>query len=183
LKIDFIRLLRGKFWGEVDSDQSGDCRRKFSMGSAGPFFVCDPCGIDLELFIVQGKKMIFLIKNRSSLFGLAAVAVLVSFLLSGYFGLTQARAEPFVWKQDGYWQGLEVRYQELQKGGCQDAMLALTSQLQEAHTVLQQISQMSLEPEDPLFLDLERQLFELGPVVGRSRYRGRQGSGRSFVHK
>lgn len=110
--------------------------------------------------------MITLLKVRRYLLGLGVAVVLVSFLSSWDFGVNLAGAEPFVWQQDVYWQGLEARYQELRKGGCQDAKPALTSQLQEANTVLQQIAQTNLAPDAPQFLDLEHHLFELGPVVG-----------------
>ena len=91
---------------------------------------------------------------------------LVVFVLSLGHGRAYAGKQPFVWNQDAYWSELETRYGELRTGGCQDAKLNFDRRLQAADTLLQRISHLRLAPDASEFADMERQLFELGPIVG-----------------
>jgi hypothetical protein len=91
---------------------------------------------------------------------------LVVFIVGLGPGLAYAGKQPFVWSQDAYWSELETRYGELRAGGCQDAGLNFVAHLHEADALLQRIAHLRLAPDAPEFAELERRLFELGPIVG-----------------
>ncbi|MDQ7786570.1 MAG: YiiX/YebB-like N1pC/P60 family cysteine hydrolase [Thermodesulfovibrionales bacterium] len=73
--------------------------------------------------------------------------------------------QPFVWNQDSYWQTLEAQYRQLQQSGCRDIENRIASELIEAASLLLQISRKNLGPDAPEFADLERRMFETGPLV------------------
>lgn len=92
---------------------------------------------------------------------------LLLLLVLGLYPRPAVSAEqPFSWKNDPYWQGLEIRYRELRQSGCQAAGSFFSTRFLELETLLRQIDSRPLSPDALEFLDLERRLFELGPVVG-----------------
>jgi|WetSurSiteA1Bulk_404760.scaffolds.fasta_scaffold00922_4 hypothetical protein len=82
-----------------------------------------------------------------------------------YSGSGSQSKQPFVWNQDLYWQALEAKYKQLQQSGCTDVQTQAASELIETGRLLLQISQKKLGPDAPEFSDLERRMFETGPLV------------------
>ena len=73
--------------------------------------------------------------------------------------------QPFVWNQDEYWQALEAKYRQIQQSGCTDIQNQIATELIKTAGLLLQISQKKLGPDAPEFADLERRMFEAGPLV------------------
>ena len=73
--------------------------------------------------------------------------------------------QPFVWNQDVYWQTLETKYKQLQQSGCRDIQNQIASEFIEAGNLLLKVAQKSLAPDAPEFAELERRMFETGPVI------------------
>ena len=73
--------------------------------------------------------------------------------------------QAFVWNQDFYWEALEAKYRQLQQSGCTDIQNQIASEFMEAASLLLKISQQKLGPDAPEFPDLEKKIFEAGPVV------------------
>jgi hypothetical protein len=73
--------------------------------------------------------------------------------------------QPFAWNQDVYWQALEAKYRQLHQSGCTDVQNQIGSELINATGLLLQISQKKFGPDAPEFADLERKMFESGPLV------------------
>ena len=73
--------------------------------------------------------------------------------------------QPFAWNQDSYWQALEGKYRQLQQSGCRDIEPRIAAELVEAGRALLKIAQKSIGPDAPEFADLERRMFEIGPLV------------------
>jgi hypothetical protein len=76
-----------------------------------------------------------------------------------------AKKQPFAWNQDLYWQALEAKYRQLQQSGCRDIQNQIASELIGAGNLLLKISQKSLDPDATELADLERRMFEAGPLV------------------
>jgi len=73
--------------------------------------------------------------------------------------------QPFAWNNDEYWLALEEAYRSLRRGGCATAEPALDSSFEEARNLLLRIEGMRLDPEAQELRDLERLIFEMGPVA------------------
>ncbi|MCJ7484147.1 MAG: hypothetical protein MUO31_14435, partial [Thermodesulfovibrionales bacterium] len=73
--------------------------------------------------------------------------------------------QPFVWNQDFYWQALEEKYRQIQQSGCTDIQNQIATELIKTASLLLQISQKKLGPDAPDFADLEKRMFEAGPLV------------------
>jgi hypothetical protein len=73
--------------------------------------------------------------------------------------------QPFVWNQDFYWEALEAKYRQLQQSGCTDIQNHIANELIKTAGLLLRISQKQLGPDAPEFADLERMVFEAGPLV------------------
>jgi len=76
-----------------------------------------------------------------------------------------AQKQPFEWNQDEYWNALEATYRTLKQGGCTKAVPALPMKFQRVKRILYEIDKTPAGPEDPVFRDLEKLVFEMGPVV------------------
>ena len=77
-----------------------------------------------------------------------------------------ARKQSFAWNQDDYWRGLETTYRSLKHGGCGTSVPALGPQFMAVQEALRSIAGARPAPADPVFRELERRVFEIGPVVG-----------------
>ena len=75
------------------------------------------------------------------------------------------KKQAFVWNQDAYWQALEAKYRQLHQSGCRDVQNQTASELIETGRLLLTIAQKKLGPDAPEFADLERRMFEAGPLV------------------
>ena len=73
--------------------------------------------------------------------------------------------QPFVWNQDFYWEALEAKYRQLQQSGCTDIQNQIATELIKTAGLLLQVSQKNLGPDAPDFADLEKRIFEAGPLV------------------
>jgi len=73
--------------------------------------------------------------------------------------------QPFVWNQDFYWEALEAKYRQLQQSGCTDIQHQIGTELIKTAALLLQISQKQLGPDAPEFANLEKRVFEAGPLV------------------
>jgi len=73
--------------------------------------------------------------------------------------------QPFVWNQDFYWEALEAKYRQLQQSGCTDIQNQIATELIKTAGLLLQVSQKNLAPYAPEFADLEKRVFEAGPLV------------------
>ena len=73
--------------------------------------------------------------------------------------------QPFVWNQDFYWDALEAKYRQLQQSGCTDIQNQIATELIKTAGLLLQVSQKNLGPDAPDFADLEKRIFEAGPLV------------------
>jgi Permuted papain-like amidase enzyme, YaeF/YiiX, C92 family len=73
--------------------------------------------------------------------------------------------QPFAWNQDAYWQALEAKYRQLQQSGCRATENRISAELVNAGRALLKIAQKSIGPDAPEFADLERRMFEIGPLV------------------
>jgi hypothetical protein len=80
-------------------------------------------------------------------------------------GATSPTKQPFVWNQDFYWEALEAKYRQLQQSGCTDIQNQVATELIKTASLLLQISQKQLGPDAPEFADLEKRVFEAGPLV------------------
>lgn len=77
-----------------------------------------------------------------------------------------AQEQAFAWNQDDSWKALEAAYRSLKEGGCGAAVLALDAQFEAVQEVLRGIADERPGPADPVFRELQRRTFEIGPVVG-----------------
>jgi hypothetical protein len=77
----------------------------------------------------------------------------------------RTQKQPFEWNQDEYWNALEATYRALKHGGCATAEAALTSQFQRLKRILHTIDEERPGPKDRIFSELEKMVFEMGPVV------------------
>jgi hypothetical protein len=107
------------------------------------------------------------------------IAVFVSFMAATYLLLLipdrapslpsadvgLAKKQPFAWNQDSYWQALEAKYRQLHQSGCRDVQNQTASELIETGRLLLTIAQKKLGPDAPELADLERRMFEAGPLV------------------
>lgn len=73
--------------------------------------------------------------------------------------------QPFVWNQDFYWEALEAKYRQLKQVGCTDIQHQVGTELIKTGALLLQIAQRQLPPDAPEFADLEKRVFEVGPLV------------------
>ena len=71
----------------------------------------------------------------------------------------------FVWNQDEYWIALENTFQMLKQGGCATALPALNIKTQHVKKILSRIGNSHLQPNDPVFRELEDLVFEMSPIV------------------
>ena len=78
---------------------------------------------------------------------------------------SSVQKQPFVWNQDAFWDALEAKYRQLRQSGCTDIQHQIGTELINTAALLLQISQKQLGPEAPEFADLEKRVFEAGPLV------------------
>lgn len=128
--------------------------------------LCGILGIQLRLLSKEQKTVpqrAWLSRSGGKLYWCLAL------LLSVMVGVSPTGAsegkQPFSWSQDAYWQGLEQRYRVLRSGECRQAAEEVAANLDAARGLLQQIAATQLEPDAGEFTELERRIFELGPVV------------------
>ena len=95
------------------------------------------------------------------------------FFLSGVLSLTAADvpekigagATPFVWNQNEVWRQLETRFRNVRSAGCPVAAGEIDQRLREGNRHVAIMRGPQLKPADPLFDDVEANLFGLGPLM------------------
>jgi len=98
--------------------------------------------------------------------GLLALAYLV--LLIPAPGVSVPRAagrQPFLWNQDSFWSELEKEFNQARTQGCQSLLSRIDTDLNSTQSLLEKCSAKPLHPRDPLFADMESQLFRLAPLL------------------
>jgi hypothetical protein len=73
--------------------------------------------------------------------------------------------QPFAWNQDDYWNALEERFQAARNLGCSTLAPTIDIELVRGHQLLAALASEALPSDTPIFDDLEKTFFELGPNV------------------
>lgn len=77
-----------------------------------------------------------------------------------------AAEKPFAWNQDERWETLESRFRAVRNQGCEGLSELIDQKLGRWKELTALISLQFLEPKDPVFLEVERTVFETGPMIG-----------------
>jgi hypothetical protein len=76
------------------------------------------------------------------------------------------RGTPFAWHQDERWQALEANFRRARTEGCAALTPEIAEALARGRRLLTEAGSQSPGPASPLFDEIERTNFELGPLVG-----------------
>jgi hypothetical protein len=76
-----------------------------------------------------------------------------------------AEQAPFAWNRGQFWEALEARFQELRGATCEAREPEAALRARRIATRLAEVARRPVGPEAPEWLDLERELFLLAPVV------------------
>lgn len=107
------------------------------------------------------KKMIFIICAA-----VLALYLLLSIPLEKQQIVAPAGKTPFAWNQDLLWDTLEDKFNSSREAGCDNLKDAIENGSHVIKSLLATISQASRNPDDPLFIQLETELFHLAPMIG-----------------
>ncbi|UCE70978.1 MAG: hypothetical protein JSU99_06670, partial [Nitrospiraceae bacterium] len=95
----------------------------------------------------------------------AAAYLLLSIPGSDVVQVKGAGNTSFVWNQNEMWQALERRFREARSAGCPAVGQELQNRLQEGNRHRAMVEKGQFMPSDPLFNDLELNMFGLGPLI------------------
>jgi hypothetical protein len=85
----------------------------------------------------------------------------------GHTNLPKSR--PFVWNQDAFWEDLENTFRSLRKSGCADVKPALQARFSRIRSLVRETERRHLAPDAPELTVMERELFEITPIIGGCR--------------
>lgn len=74
--------------------------------------------------------------------------------------------QPFAWNQDAYWEGLEGHFRRLRQEGCAGVAEEVGVRLEGLRKLLKRIDAGQFDPDAAEFVELERDMFEVAPLVG-----------------
>ena len=72
---------------------------------------------------------------------------------------------PFVWSQDERWRALEAAFGRARSAGCHSLAPGIGEGFAEGHRLLADAAARPLGPDAPVFAEIERAVFELGPMT------------------
>ena len=84
------------------------------------------------------------------------------------FPLQRPSESPFLWDQDALWRGLEMSFQEARKMDPKQLDSIISARTGEADRILQAYENSVREPEDPIYIELERSFFGIAPLIAAS---------------
>ena len=77
-----------------------------------------------------------------------------------------AGKQPFVWNQDALWAELEQQLEDARHAGCASLTDRLDKAMAELDRLSAEISSKSLDPENETFLEMEKTVFGIAPLLG-----------------
>lgn len=78
---------------------------------------------------------------------------------------TAAGKEPFTWNLDRLWTVLEKSFREARELGCEKLNESIDNSISTLDTILSAIEGSPKSPGDVLFMDLEKEMFQLAPMI------------------
>ena len=96
---------------------------------------------------------------------LSTLYILLSIPAKEAVQATGAGKPSFAWNQDEMWRALETRFREARDAGCSAVDAELQKGLQEGDRHRDMVAAGRFMPADPLFDDMEMNMFGLGPLV------------------
>jgi Permuted papain-like amidase enzyme, YaeF/YiiX, C92 family len=79
---------------------------------------------------------------------------------------TLAGKKPFVWDMDQLWTTLEKDFKEARAMGCNQLKERINSSFKKIDTLITSLQESNRTPNDPIFTQLEREVFHLAPAIG-----------------
>jgi len=76
-----------------------------------------------------------------------------------------ANQQPFVWNRDAFWESLETQFKEARAAGCSNLSPRISASASAVQNSLLATENNRLSPADPLWPQLETNLFQLAPLV------------------
>lgn len=73
--------------------------------------------------------------------------------------------QPFVWNKDEYWQALEDRFKNARQQGCEELAPVIEAEFAYGHRLLDSLAAAARQPDDALFAEIEKIVFEAAPQV------------------
>ncbi|MDD4052361.1 MAG: YiiX/YebB-like N1pC/P60 family cysteine hydrolase [candidate division Zixibacteria bacterium] len=73
---------------------------------------------------------------------------------------------PFIWNRDAYWSQLESRFKEARMAGCINLSLSISAGFSRVDSLLKRLQTDTLQPEAPIFNEMESAVFSLGTNLG-----------------
>ena len=73
---------------------------------------------------------------------------------------------PFIWNRDAYWSQLESRFKEARSAGCANLSSSIAAGFSREDSLLKQMQTDTLQPEAPVFDEMESALFALSTNLG-----------------
>ena len=108
-------------------------------------------------------------KTRRRVVGAAAVAAALAAVLSVPWPEPAApppsSGTPFAWRQDERWQALEAAFRSARAAGCDILAPGIADRFAEGRRLLAAAAARPLAPEDARFDEIERTVFDLGPMI------------------
>ncbi|KPK34358.1 MAG: hypothetical protein AMK70_07650 [Nitrospira bacterium SG8_35_1] len=95
----------------------------------------------------------------------SAAYLLLSIPVTDVVPVSGAGKTSFAWNQNQMWQALERRFREARSAGCPAVDQELQDRLQEGNRHRAMVEKGQFMPSDPLFNDLELNMFGLGPLI------------------
>ena len=76
-----------------------------------------------------------------------------------------ANQQPFVWNRDAFWESLEAQFKDARAAGCSNLAPRISASASAVQNSLLATENNRLSPADPLWPQLETNLFQLAPLV------------------
>jgi hypothetical protein len=76
-----------------------------------------------------------------------------------------ANQQPFAWNRDAFWESLEKQFKEARAAGCSNLVPRIKASASAIQDSLRAMENSRLSPADPLWAQLETNLFQLAPLV------------------
>jgi hypothetical protein len=103
---------------------------------------------------------------RRAALGVAALALLALLVPAPETPpVRPAPGRPFAWHQDERWRSLEASFRRARATGCSSLANAIAEGLEAGRRQLETVRSRPLPPESPELREVERTVFELGPMV------------------
>jgi hypothetical protein len=104
-------------------------------------------------------------KAMTLLTAVIAVYLILSIPSRDIHQTTGAGFESFAWNQNQMWESLEAGFRKARAAGCTSVNPQVRKGLQEGRSHLTILAGREFDPSDPLFINIEANLFGLGPLV------------------